>query len=329
MGLFGNKKPKLPKYFGVGLDALLQDPEWAYAISQAGIDTRRCEIVVRLARATVVGQGPVGTAEPAILFGQDNTLAIAALWERGVEVRRRDKSTAKLQPHDSGASQIVFGQGDYFLFRGPEDNLRIGTPEGETFEKIMSAFLKGWLQPQQVFGTPQSLASGGVSVEPPAPTFEDPDDLLRWKLVHSLQASLAELMKKHTQCVDKANYVQKCSSIANAQLVNGVPPAEESRRAFRMTAVKGERELEGLLGELREATIAAKYLWKDLVFLLPGSENDVMKIMNWCISHGVDSEVWSSIATDGVLTQTDFGVTMESFLAENDRVIAVMTESGQ
>ena len=51
MALFGNKKPKLPSYVGVGLDALLQDPQWAYAISQAGIDTRSCEIVLRPRRS--------------------------------------------------------------------------------------------------------------------------------------------------------------------------------------------------------------------------------------------------------------------------------------
>jgi hypothetical protein len=63
MGLFGNKKPKLPSYVGAGLDALLQDPEWASAISQAGIDAKRCEIVLRLADPTVGTGGCPGESD--------------------------------------------------------------------------------------------------------------------------------------------------------------------------------------------------------------------------------------------------------------------------
>src|ERR1700722_12432975 len=99
MGLIGNKRPKLSSYVGVGLDALLQDPEWAYAIGQAGIDTRSCEIVLRLADPTVgSGFGAVPESPPpAILFGQGSTLAMAFPAEREVKVVKRDKSRAQLQ----------------------------------------------------------------------------------------------------------------------------------------------------------------------------------------------------------------------------------------
>jgi hypothetical protein len=87
--------------------------------------------------------------------------------------------------------------------------------------------------------------------------------------------------------------------------------------------------LVALLQELREVTAAARNQWKDLEFLLPGSDNDVMKIANWCMSHDVDSDVLSSVVGNGVFINTDFGLTRESFWAENDRLAAVMKNAGQ
>jgi hypothetical protein len=332
MGLFGKKKPKLPSYVGAGLDALLQDPEWAYAISEAGIDTNQCEVVLRLADATVGSGGVPDNATPAVLFGQGNTLAIAFPAERDVRVVKRDKSRAALQTQQSGWFQILFGPVsslDGFMFWGHEDNLKLGTPEGDKFGKVMSAFLKGQLEPQQIVGTPQSLVSSGVSVEPPAPAFDDPEDASRWKMVHSVQIALAEMMDKNSQCFEKAELVEQAFAVANAEFVDGVRQHEISRQTFRAHGERSERELEALLRELREATLAARNQWKDLVFLLPGSENDVMKIANWCKSHGVDSEVLSSVVANGMLINTDFGLTRESFWTENERVVAVMKGAGQ
>jgi hypothetical protein len=335
MGLFGNKKPKLPSYVGVGLDALLRDPEWAYVISQAGIDPRRCEIVLRLAQPTV-GSGGIGVVpenpSPAILFGQSDTLAIAFPSEREVKVVKRDKSRAELQTQRSGWFQILFGPAntlDGFMFWGPEDNLKLGTPEGENFGKIMSAFLQGRLTPRQIVGTPQSLVSSGESAEPAQPKFEDPTDALQWRMVHSVQVALTDMMDKYQQCFEKAEHVEKAFGMANAEFVNGVRQHEISRENFRQLGVRSERALEALLADLRTATIAAQNQWKDLAFLLPGDEKDVMKIASWCNSHGVDSELLSSVVGNGMFIYTNFGLTKESFWTENERVISVMKRSGQ
>jgi hypothetical protein len=328
MGVFGNKKAKLPSYVGVGLDALIEDAEWAYAISQAGIDTRSCEIVLRLADPTVGSGGVPENPKPAILFGQGNTLAIAYPSEREVKVVKRDKSRGELQTQRSGWFQIVFGpinNLDGFMFWGAEDNLKLGTPEGEKFGEFMSAFLKGQLKPQQIVGTPQSLVSSGSFVESAMPTFEDPEDTLRWKLLYSLQTSLTEWMDKYEQCLEKFDLVERAFAIANTEFYDGVRQAEASRENFRLTGVRHENELPGLLGDLRAATIAAKSQWEDLVFLLPGPDNDVTKIVTWSMSHGVDSEVFSAVASQGMYTVTDFGLTKESFRTENERVLAILS----
>lgn len=332
MGLFGNKKPKLPSYVGAGLDALLQDPEWAEAISEAGIHTNQCEVVLRLADVTVGSGGAPDNAKPALLFGQGNILAIAFPAERDVRVIKRDKSRAELQTQRSGWFQVLFGPANSlngFMFWGHEDNLKLGTPEGDKFGKVMSAFLKGQLKPQQIVGTPQSLVSSAVSVEPPAPAFADPEDSLRWKLVHSVRAALAEMMVKNSQCFKKAESVEQAFAMANAEFVAGVRQHEISRENFRRHGEKSERDLEALLADLREATFAAQNRWRDLLSLLPGSENDVKRIANWCLSHGVTSEVLSSLVSNGMFINTDFGLTRASFWAENERIAAVMERAGQ
>jgi hypothetical protein len=332
MGIFGSKKPKLPSYVGVGLEALLQDPAWAYAVSQAGIDPRRCEIVLRLAEPTIASGGLPENPKPAILFGQGNTLAVAFPSDREVRVVTRDRARADLQTQRSGWFQIVFGPAnslDGFMFWGAADNLKLGTPEGETFGKIMSAFLRGQLKAQQAVGTPQSLVSSGVSAQPPVPAFEDPEDALRWKMVYSVHAALTEMMGKYEQCFEKAQLAEKAFNVANAEFVNGVRQHEISKANFRAHAVRSERELEGLLMELRAATSAAQHQWNDLVFLLPGSENDVVKFGNWAMSHGVESEILSFVLSNSIFTRTDFGAARESFWTENDRVIAAMKGAGQ
>lgn len=332
MALFGNKKPKLPSYVGIGLDALLQDSQWSYAISQAGIDPSRCEIVLRLAGPTVGSGGMPENPKPAILFGQGNTLAIAYPTQRDIKIVKRDKARAELQTQRSGWFQIVFGPEnslDGFMFWGQEDNLQLGTPEGETFGKVMSAFLKGQLKPRQVVGTPQSLASSGVSVEPPAPEFEDPEDALRWKMLHSIQSALAAMMDNYQQCFETAETVEKAYGMANAEFVDGVRQHEISREHFRNMGVRWEGQLVSLLSDLRETTSAALNQWKNLMFLLPGSDNEAMKVSNWCMSRGVDSEVASSVVGNGIFAYTDFGLTRQSFWTENERVISVLKGAGQ
>lgn len=332
MGLFGKKKPRLRSYVGDDLEILLQDSEWAYAIGEAGIDTNRCEVVLRLVEPLIGSGGVPESGTPAILFGQGNTLAIAFPGEREVKVVRRDKSRAQLQTQRSGWFQILFGPVgalEAFMFLGQEDNLKLGTPEGDQFGKIMSAFLKGELTPQQVVGTPRSLVPSGGSTESPAPASENPEEATRWKMVHAVQSSLAAVMDKYQRCFEEAENVEKAFGMANTEFVNGVRQHEISRKNFHDHGVRAEHELEGLLGDLRAATVAAQNQWKDLVFLLPGSENDVLKISNWCMSHGVDSDVLSSIISNGILIHTDFGATRESFWTENRRVSAVMKGAGQ
>jgi hypothetical protein len=335
MGLFGNKKPKLADYSSVGLDALLQDPQWAYPISQAGINPSNCEVVLRLSSSTVgLGLSAGGTvnASPTILFGQGTTLAMAYPTEREVIVARRDTGRAELQTQRSGWFQILFGPAnnlDGFMFWGAPDNIQLGTPEGEKFGQVISAFLAGKLKPQQVVGTPQSLVAKAVSVEPPAPDFEDPEDALRWKMVTSVQTALAEMMAKYQECFEQAEKVEQAFGMANADVVNGVQHHPISKEHFRNMGVEMEEELKRPLAELREKTSSAASQWKDLVFLMPAGDNDVIRINDWCMSHGVSTETYSSLIGNSMFIHTDYGLTRESFWTENERVMSILNRSEQ
>jgi hypothetical protein len=338
MGLFGNKKPKLPSYSGVGLDALLQDPQWAYAIQQAGINPSSCEVVLRLSDATVGrGMGSVPEeAAPGILFGQGETLAMAYAGERDILVVTKNKSRGELQTQRSGWFQIVFGPAsniDGFMFWGHQDNLQLGTPEGENFGKFMSAFMRGQLAPGQVAGTPQSLVAngGGVSVEPPTPEFSDPEDALRWKLIFAVQGALAAMMDKYQETSEHAENVERAYGMANADVVNGVQQHPISKENFRKHAVQAEAQLPAHLNELREKTAAAASQWDDLMFLFPADDTTkrFSDIAQWCTANGLPMETFSEVIANGMFIRTDYGMTRESFWAENERVLAVMNRNGQ
>ncbi|MBF6619845.1 MAG: hypothetical protein ITG02_06395 [Patulibacter sp.] len=331
MALFGKRKPRLPSYVAVGLEGLLSDPEWSGAIARSGIEPAACEVVLRLADATVgAGFTVMERVSPAILFGQGDTLAVAYPGEREVTVAKRATSRAELQTQRSGCFQIMFGPAtnlNGFVFDGGEDNLKLESPEGEAFGKVMSAFLRGGLQPQQVVGTPQSLVASGIASTPRTPSFDDLDDALRWDLVHALHASLESWMETYQRCFETAEDVERAYGLAGALVVDGVQHHEISRKNFREHGNRMEQELVVLLGELRERTDAARGRWDELLGLLPGTEHEVMRIVNWCMAHEVDSEVSSYLSVNGLFIRGDYGLTRESFWVENTRITNIMRRS--
>lgn len=333
MALFGKKKPKLPSYIGTSLEDLLADPQWSFAIEQSGIVPSSCEVVIRLAEAKVGGGGGLPEdASPALLLGQGDTLAVAYPGERDIRVVKRDKNRGELQTQQSGWFQVMFGPAsnlDGFIFWGETDNLREGTAEGDKFGELMLAFWRGQLSPQQVVGTPQSLVANGVTSQPPMPNFDDPADEARWNMVYAVHSSLEDMMNCYQECFEKAQHVEKAYGMADAEFVDGVRQHEISREHFRKHAIESEKGLEPLLRNLQEVTAIARDQWSNLLFLLPEGEHDVMRLADWCDSHGVPGETMSSIVGNAMFTHTDFGTDRQSFWTENERVIAVMNGNQQ
>lgn len=166
-------------------------------------------------------------------------------------------------------------------------------------------------------------------VQAPTPVFDDPDDVTRWEMVHSASSLLAARMDKYQECFEKAERMEKAYAMGDAEFVDGVRQHEISRKSFHDMGVRSEGELQALLVELEAATTAARGQWQNLLFLLPAGDNDVMRIADWCMSHGVESELLSSLLSNSMFINTDFGTTRESFWAENDRIVAVMNQANQ
>lgn len=167
-------------------------------------------------------------------------------------------------------------------------------------------------------------------VKPAMPAFDDPDDVTRWETLHSANSLLAAMMDKYQECFEKAEMTEKAYAMGDAEFVDGIRQHEISRKNFHDTGVWCESELGGLLAELQVAMLTAREQWQNLLFLLPGSaENDIMKVADWSTSHGVDSEVMSTLLSNSMFINCDFGTTRQSFRAQNDRIVAIMNQSGQ
>lgn len=176
----------------------------------------------------------------------------------------------------------------------------------------------------------ESAPQVAAPVKPAMPAFDDPDDVTRWETLHSANSLLAAMMEKYQECFEKADRTERAYAMGDAEFVDGVRQHEISRKNFHDMGVRSEGELEGLSAELRAATLAAREQWQNLVFLLPGSaENDVMKIAEWSMSHGVDTELMSSLVSNGMFINCDFGTTRQSFWEQNDRIVAIMNQAGQ
>lgn len=179
------------------------------------------------------------------------------------------------------------------------------------------------------FQTQDSEPAPVAPVRPAMPTFEDPNDATRWETVHSAEALLVAMMEKYEECFQKADMTEKAIAMGNAEFVDGVRQHEISRKHFQDLGVQMDGELNGLLAELRNVTSAAREQWQNLLFLLPGTDNDIMKISDWCMSHGVPSETMTSLLSNAMFINADFGTTRQSFWAQNERVLAVLNQANQ
>lgn len=157
----------------------------------------------------------------------------------------------------------------------------------------------------------------------------DPEDGLLLKMVYTVAVSLKAMMHQYEVCFEQAEKVERAFGMANAEVVDGIPQHPMSKANFRKMAVSWEGELSVMLAELREKTKAAASQWKDLVFLLPGDGNDMVRLVEWCRAHKVREEEFQTFISDGLFIFTDYGLSRDSFWAENQRVIAVLNRSGK
>lgn len=327
MALFGKGRPRLPSYVDMSVAGLRSDPAWVEAIVGAGLDIDQCELVLRIGSAQVatgLGHGSPHFAQPVLLLGHGDTLAVAFPSEREVRVVKRPKSKAELQTQRSGTFQIMFApvnQLDFWAF----NDFKKGTPDGEQFGQTMLQFLRGQAAQPAVAPSPSSSAPPPSPRVATASTVSSPvnPEETAYQLLHRLAASCSEVMRLHGACAEEVEFVQR------AHYVVSQPQAPESRASFLRTAERHEQKATGLLNDLRGAITTGRGLWSDFTFLSGTPDQGMDKLLTPFFTKGViQGDELSHIMVGGIFLKVDFGSTIESFLETDSRLAELMKSMG-
>jgi hypothetical protein len=162
--------------------------------------------------------------------------------------------------------------------------------------------------------------------EAPMPVFDDPDDATRWELIRLAYSSIVAVGDKYKECFDKAGRTEKAYALGDAESLNGIRQQEADRKAFHDHGIRSEGALQGLLVELQALTTRAQEHWHNLLFLLPPGDDEFTRLADWCMLHGVDSEVTALLIGNSFFIYTNFGTTLRSFRAEDERVTAILKQ---
>jgi len=185
-----------------------------------------------------------------------------------------------------------------------------------------------------LFSKKKSTQAYAVAPPPPAapaqapmPVFDDPNDATRWELIRLAYSSIVAVGDKYKECFNKAGKTEKAYALGDAEFFNGIRQDEASRKAFHDHGIQSEGALRGLLVELQALTKGAQEHWQNLLFLLPPGDDDLSRLADWCMLHGVDSEVTALLISNSFFIHTNFGTTLQSFRAEDERVTAMLKGS--
>jgi hypothetical protein len=179
-------------------------------------------------------------------------------------------------------------------------------------------------------GPASSSAVLAAPAAPPAPAAPaNSEEEMTKEMAYSLAAMCEEASRLYEACIEKADKSYSARAMSQTEYVNGVQQHPISKRSFASLADKLEGELTPLLQELHELSAKGHSVWNDFMFLAGGPDSDFSSAMMWLTQHGIDSSTISSIAVNGLFLRCDFGLTMASFLEENDRLTAAMEANQQ
>jgi hypothetical protein len=177
---------------------------------------------------------------------------------------------------------------------------------------------------------PGPASTSAVPAAPAAPAAPaSSEDKMTTEMAYSLAAMCQEASRLYDACIEKADTSERARAMSQTEYVNGVQQHPISKRSFANMADKLEGELTSLLHQLHELSAKSQSVWSDFMFLAGGPNSDFRTAMMWCAEHGIDSNTVSTIAVQGLFLRCDFGLTMASFLKENDRLAAAMESNQQ
>lgn len=150
------------------------------------------------------------------------------------------------------------------------------------------------------------------------------EEELTREVVYSVAAACREVSALYDKCVDMANMIEKGRAIARSGIVNGVHQHPIALQSFAEMTSRHESEMTSQLQKLRELQATGNSRWSDFMFLTGAPISDFAKAMQWCLQHGIDSGTLSTIGSQGLILKCNFGLTVETFIKENDRLAGIL-----
>lgn len=113
-------------------------------------------------------------------------------------------------------------------------------------------------------------------------------------------------------------------AVSTMDYVNGMPQNASSKASFASFARQKESQILGTFpGSVSLPRSGTGFGGTSCG--MQGETGDFVRAMNWCMENGVPHDIIDTLATESFFLVADFGLTMESFDAENERVNAALS----
>ena len=144
------------------------------------------------------------------------------------------------------------------------------------------------------------------------------------ELAHALAAACQRANGLYEQVCEAADQWSRAHYMANADYVDGVQQHPISKQHFAKLAQQKALEVEPLLHRLRGERDQGLAIRSDFYLLVGGPTSDTGTVIDWMNETGLPSDVQTAVIVQGILISVDFGVTLDSFLAANERMNQVI-----
>lgn len=134
-----------------------------------------------------------------------------------------------------------------------------------------------------------------------------------------------DIGQEYETILELAESAEKMRAVSTMDYVNGMPQNASSKASFASFARQKESQIPRHLSRLRELTTIGNGIWRNFLRNAGGETGDFVRAMNWCMENGVPHDIIDTLATESFFLVADFGLTMESFDAENERVNAALS----
>lgn len=154
-------------------------------------------------------------------------------------------------------------------------------------------------------------------------------DPARQSRARELAVALADACRQASAVYDEIiEHVQRwdrARSLANADYVHGIRQHPSSKQTFAQMAQRAENETIPRLHQLRGIAAHGNALRSDLFVVIGGPTGDFRTTADWLSRNDLPDGTAAAVIAQGIFISVDFGVTLETFLAENERMSEILS----